>query len=236
MTTFAPEMKQELQLWLVDELTILAEALGEVVTIERLRIYSRDLASDLTREQLQIALTRARRELRFFPKISELRELAGASVDEQQQIEAEAAWQFVNRYLRKWGVVVYENEQRPRLPSRIEYAVRRIGGLEGLNQITEESRPFKFRDFCEAYRQAPLADMMTPQLEALFGDHKLLSAVTAPKQLKNAATTETTHRPQIATMAIKRIPEPLTSVQLRDRRALLKQQAEQLKTDRRSAY
>ena len=46
----------------------------------------------------------------------------------------------------------------PALPSRIEYALRRIGGLRGLNQVTADSRPFMYKDFCGAYNQAPIAE------------------------------------------------------------------------------
>ncbi len=99
-----PEKPLELQLWLVDELTILAEAIGEVVTTERLRIYAKDLAIDLSRNQLQIALTRARRESRFFPKIAEIRAFVGGPPEDQTKVEGEAAWVFANDYLRTWGV------------------------------------------------------------------------------------------------------------------------------------
>jgi len=43
----------------------------------------------------------------------------------------------------------------PPLPPRIDYALRRIGGLRAVNQITERSRPFMYKDFCEAYSLAP---------------------------------------------------------------------------------
>src|SRR6516225_5452511 len=101
LATSKPETQRGLQLWLIDELTVLAAAMGHSVTAERLRIYARDLSTDLTREQLQTALMRARRELKFFPQISELRELAGANEAQRRHVEAEEAWNFANRYLRK---------------------------------------------------------------------------------------------------------------------------------------
>jgi hypothetical protein len=78
--------------WLLEQLTILAEAMGESLTPSRLEIYLTDLA-DLSREQLEMACWRARRELRFFPKIAELREFAGAlssAVDDRP--DPELAW------------------------------------------------------------------------------------------------------------------------------------------------
>jgi hypothetical protein len=78
-------------------------AFSEPVTAARLRIYAEDLATDLSREQIAVALQRARRELRFFPKIAELRDLSGAGAAAVSNVEAEAAWEFVQKYLRKWG-------------------------------------------------------------------------------------------------------------------------------------
>lgn len=64
--------------WLVDELTILGEAFGEVLTAERQAIYARAL-SDISKDQLHGAILIAIKELKWFPKVAELRELAGVS-------------------------------------------------------------------------------------------------------------------------------------------------------------
>jgi hypothetical protein len=163
-----PTKPCELRLWLADQITILAEAFGCELTAARLRVYVEDLSA-LPQAQLEIALTRARRELRFFPKIAELREFAGAKAEDIRSVEAEAAWKFASDYLRKWGVErlpFYSGGKRldaPALPSRIEYALRRIGGLRGLNQVTEQSRPFVFKDFVEAFHLAPMAESLAPQ-------------------------------------------------------------------------
>lgn len=66
--------------WINDQLTILTEAFGEAITEQRQEIYCAGLA-DLPQSKLQVAFRRARYELRFFPKLAELRELAGASPD-----------------------------------------------------------------------------------------------------------------------------------------------------------
>jgi hypothetical protein len=63
--------------WINDELTILAEAFGEPLTEQRLEIYCGGLA-DISQDQLQTAFRRARYELKWFPKLAEMRELAGA--------------------------------------------------------------------------------------------------------------------------------------------------------------
>src|ERR1019366_2340402 len=89
--------------WIGEQLTILGEAMGESLSPERLQIYAADLA-DLDHSQLGVAFGRARRECRFFPKIAELRELAGVAVKDTRNVEAEATWKWSNDYLRKWGV------------------------------------------------------------------------------------------------------------------------------------
>jgi hypothetical protein len=115
---------------------------------------------------------------------------------DQNKVEADAAWNYVNEYLRKWGVdrlPIYSGGKRitaPRLDARSEYALRRIGGLWALNQIDAESRPFMYRDFCEAYVLAPVAELMAPQLLEQFGDRALVGNV---KQLTEAKTMEQQH-------------------------------------------
>jgi hypothetical protein len=63
--------------WLVDELTALGEAFGEGLTAERQAIYVTALA-DIPMDQLRQAIRAAIQELKWFPKVAELRELAGA--------------------------------------------------------------------------------------------------------------------------------------------------------------
>jgi hypothetical protein len=67
----------ELLDWINDQLTILAEAFGETLTEQRQEIYCSGLA-DLDQTHLKIAFRRACCELKWFPKLAELRELAGA--------------------------------------------------------------------------------------------------------------------------------------------------------------
>src|ERR1039458_8166502 len=125
-----PAKASDLKLWLSDAITILAEGFGSELTAARLRVYVEDLA-DLSQSQLAIALTRARRELKFFPQIAELRELDGTKPSDENKIAAEAAWEFANAYLRKWGVdrlPLFSGGKQilaPALPPRIAYALRR---------------------------------------------------------------------------------------------------------------
>jgi hypothetical protein len=178
--------------WISDQLTLLAEGFGEPLTAERVEIYAGGLI-DIPQDRLQVAFKRALRELTWFPKLAELRNLAGAKTADQSKVEARAAWDYVNEYLRKWGVdllPIYSREEKitaPPLDPRIDYALRRIGGLKGLNQVDAESWPFVQRDFCEAYTLAPVAELMAPQLTQQFGDRKLLGNM---RQLAEGKTME----------------------------------------------
>jgi hypothetical protein len=62
--------------WINDQLTILAEAFGETLTEQRQEIYCGGLA-DIQQNQLHVAFRRARYELKWFPKLAELRAFAG---------------------------------------------------------------------------------------------------------------------------------------------------------------
>jgi hypothetical protein len=126
------------------------------VTAERLRIYADDLA-DLSRKQLETALTRARRELKFFPKIAELRDLAGASPKQGQDAEGRKGWDVVTQFVGKYvGNDVYGNfgpehgwhaKTFPKLSDRILDTVRRTGGWKVYKCMTDEDFPFVQKRF-----------------------------------------------------------------------------------------
>ena len=165
--------------WISKQLTGLAEGFGESLTVERVEIYI-DGLTDIPQDRLRVAFSRALYESKFFPKLAELRTLSGQGAEDEKKVEAEAAWRYVNEYLRKWGVnrLPIRSSGKwitaPTLEPRLEYAIRQIGGLWRLNQVTDENFPFIFRDFCEAYALAPLAELMAPQLAERFGDRKLI--------------------------------------------------------------
>ena len=205
----------ELKVWTIEQISILAAAFGESITSARLRIYADDLLADLSSEQIQIAVTRARRELKFFPKLAELRELAGVSRPQDcNLVEADAAFQSVIRHLEHEGVMAGMRS----LPPRVQYAVRQCGGLATFNRrLDQQSYPFLQRDFRESYQRAPIHDLMAPQLVGQFGIvRRLASSKTIPSLPPPQS--------QRVTAVFKQIPEPLSEAQVRDRREILKQQ------------
>src|SRR5207253_124617 len=101
------------------------------------------------------------------------------------------------------------------LPSRVDYALRRIGGFWGLNQMTAESRPFMQRDFIEAYNQAPLAESLAPRLQEMFGERKLLGEVKlltgrTARDSPDPETNQLRTSPPLNTLRPKSIPGTMT--------------------------
>jgi hypothetical protein len=65
----------DLKIWITNQVSVLAVMFGVDVTEELFEMYTEHLA-DIPKEQLQQAFWKASRDLKFFPKIAELRELA----------------------------------------------------------------------------------------------------------------------------------------------------------------
>jgi hypothetical protein len=219
--------------WIIDQLTMLAEAFGDSVTEERMVIYARDLV-DIPQDRLDIAFQRARRERTFFPKIAELRALASSRSQDENKVEANAAWDYVNEYLRKWGVdhlPLYSGSKvitPPPLDARTDYALRRIGGFRALNQVEVDKMPFMHRDFCEAYALAPVAELMALPLRQQFGGEKLQGSV---KMLTEAKSMEC-HTKQSEEWK-DALPVQRTDAWYAERRADLKRQADELLAKRK---
>jgi hypothetical protein len=113
--------------WINDQLTIMAEAFGEKLTEERQEIYCAGLA-EFPQNRLEGAFRRARYELKWFPKLAELRELAavvsGASNDGRPGPEEAWARMPKGERLEEDSIVWCEEE-------RMAYSACRSLLLEG---------------------------------------------------------------------------------------------------------
>lgn len=143
--------------WIGEQVTILAEAFGEPLTAARVRIYVGDLA-DLAQKDLAVAFDRARRELRYFPKISELRDLAGGNREQQEDAKARKAWDVLMAFVDKcvssdvhgnYGPRLARNQ--PTLSPRILDAVRRTGGWRAYACLRNEDYPFLQKRFFQEF-------------------------------------------------------------------------------------
>ncbi len=227
--TLSTQSKKPKESWLIEQLGLIAVRLGETVTAERLALYVDDLA-DLSLEQLERALWRARRELNFFPKIAEIRERAGADPEECQDAEAHRAWGVVVLYSDKWvhadpqGCYVPQqgcrSGQPPQLDQRTLDCVRLLGGWKRLKTASEDDVPFLKKDFIEEYKRwdavarIDIAHLIeaVPEVKRLVAKPINLPTPAAPQEQRQRSK-------------IKPVDEPLTPVQIRDRREMLRQQA-----------
>jgi hypothetical protein len=225
---------------LAEQLVILAEAFGESLTAPRLRIYVEDL-EDLAPEQLSMACVRARRELKFFPRISEIRELAGASPESSDDAEARAAWDvlmnFVSRYVQSDVFGNYAPDQgcrstpMPILSARILDTVRRSGSWRAFKCMTPSDFPFQQKRFFEEFKAwnavnaVPVARLALPgkPIRALAeGSAKAKPCATDPKPSVCESA-----RPSAS--VLKEFPNPQ---QIHERREVLRQQVELLAKQR----
>jgi hypothetical protein len=226
--------------WIVQQLVFLAVALDAEVNDERFKIYARDLR-DLPRNQLEIAFGRARRELKFFPKIAELRALTGPQIED----EAVAAWdetiRFIERYVQSDVYGNYSIEQGvrdsppPVLSQRIRDTVRRVGGWRVLKTMSEDDYPHVQRRFLEHYgawteiQQVPVDRLLTeaPQMrlaenvsthQACEGLADLVKGCRV-KPLRSEEQTRTRGDYGTKIPVVQSPPTPPTPAGLRDRAA-----------------
>ncbi|MGA2904618.1 MAG: hypothetical protein ABSD98_12350 [Candidatus Korobacteraceae bacterium] len=119
-----------------------------------------------------------RNDTEWFPSVKAIRERGGLKQEDRLQVEINAAWDLVQNYIaRFWHPDLGPRRNAPAIPPRIEYAIRQLRGLRRISMRSYESEPFMRREFAEAYRLAPLADEMRPQLAASFEGKALPSGL-----------------------------------------------------------
>ena len=107
-------MGSSFTIWIVEQLTLLAIALGDAVTPERLETCAEDLA-DISREALAAAFLRARREYEYpkLPPVSYIRKLAGAGPLADGRLGPEEAWARMPKGDRmEQDTIVWTEEER----------------------------------------------------------------------------------------------------------------------------
>lgn len=170
--------------WIVEQLTILGVTLDTQLSAQRLVLYAQAL-SDIGRESLALAFVEAGKRCQFFPRPAELRELAVGKADDQQEVEAQGAWLWIQDFMRKfWHADIGIDRRAPNIPPAINYTLRIIGGFRALSQMEVGSEPFVQKAFVAAFRLAPMAELMAPKLPSLLPTReatKLLSAKAMDK-------------------------------------------------------
>jgi hypothetical protein len=214
----------------------MAEVFREPLTAECMAMYVESLA-DVSDDQIRVSIGRVVRELKWFPKPAEIRELAGANPAKQDDAEARKAWDILIAFIRKYvGNDVYGNygpehgwypTDHPQLSDRILDTVRRTGGWKVYARMTHEDFPFIQKRFMgefeswSAVEQIPVSKLLkeTPCLQLV------VKPINPPKPQPSSCLPG-----PAGTSAVKPnpAPYPMTDAQIRDRREMLKQQAASL--------
>ena len=180
-----------------------------------------------------------RNDSSYFPSIDKIRERAGMNKSDHDAVEADAAWDTTLRYIDRYGCdglpLWREGKQvdPPALPARISYAVRKVGGLYAIYKREIKSEPFMRKEFAEAYKLAPIAELILPQLEASFASHLLESACKALPQANPCPSRENAAaRENSPARGIPEHPEkPLTDAEWSTRQEQLQAQKAQLQRE-----
>src|SRR5580698_788499 len=83
--------------------TRLGRDLGQPQNSDRLVAYGERL-SDLEPSAILAVFERCSMECKFFPQVSEIREMAGAHSQQLDLMDVDRAWFWINTYLKKHGV------------------------------------------------------------------------------------------------------------------------------------
>jgi len=224
--------------WRTAEFLALAEAFRESLTAELLAIYV-EATAELTDEQIKRAVTRAIRERDFFPRVSELYKLAGCSTEEQKDAEAHRAWDVLLDYVDTWihpdpeGCYGPEQGCRssppPKLEQRIVDCARRLGGWRRLKTASEDDIPFLKKDFIEEFNRWEAVERI--DVSHMLKAHPKLQLAAKPMEPPTPMLPPPAPvaRPQVPIQQPKSVPEPLSPLQLRNRREMLREQAEGMK-------
>jgi hypothetical protein len=191
------------------------------------------LATIATDEQVDHALTcacKCRYRVRL-PDI--LRWIPGQEVA-QSEAEARKAWGIVLGFCSKWvhadpqGNYVISRGVRstepPILSQRITDTVRQTGGWRAYKTMNQDDYPYQQKRFFEEYEAWTAVEQILPG--RLLTEMPNLQLVAKPMGLPKA---EMQPKPAGQQIVVKKIPEPLTEIQIRDRREVLRQQAARLK-------
>jgi len=183
-----------------------------------------------TDEQIAESMTRCTRECRFPVRLPDLLQRIPGQEIPQPEAEMRKAWDVLMAFVRKYvGNDVYGSygpehgwypRSYPKLSDRILDTVRRSGGWKVYGCMTDATFPFVERRFFEQYTAWVAVEQVG--LGKLLTENPRLQLVAKPMDPK----TKMQPKPVRQQVMIKKVPEALTEAQIRDRREMLRQQAE----------
>jgi hypothetical protein len=185
------------------------------------------LSESATNGQIESALTRCARECRYPVRLSDiLQRIPGLEVPESEA-EARKAWDvlmgFVSKYVGNdvYGIFSPEHgwypKSYPKLSHCILDTVRRTGGWKIYKCMTDGDFPYVQRRFFEEYAAWAAVEQVAP--DKLLMERPQLQLVAKPIGLPKA---EMQPKQAGQRVVIKKIPEPPTQAQIRDRREMLR--------------
>jgi len=119
------------------------------------------ILAEVGEERFDQVLAEHIRESKFFPAIAELRGRAGMSKADRDSAEALGEWVKLKRFVdRNYYEDLGGLHNADKIPRRVQYALRAVGGARAIYFMDLESEPFKRKDFIEAYRLAPIHEQM----------------------------------------------------------------------------
>ncbi len=185
-----------------------------------------EIADQIGPDDFSAGLINAVRGSEYFPTIKKLRDCCGISEEKQSKARAEAAWLYVREHVQKFSSLY--STDAPKLPPRIAYATRLVGGLYQIEYCGDSSLPFMKKEFMAAwenYSQSAAAyDALLLESPLIPNMDKLLTMPSQPKMLSEGAA-----KMKEANRIAKEMPREMTDAEVEDRREMLRQQAEMLK-------
>lgn len=180
--------------------------------------------------QIDYALTRCAHECRYPVRLSDiLQRIPGLEVP-QSEAESRKAWDVLMGFVSKYvgnsvhGIFGPDHgwypKSYPKLSDRILDTVRRTGGWRVYKCMTDGDFPFVQKRFFEEYVAWVAVERVVPDL---LMERPLLRLIPKPMDLPK---TEKQPNPAGQQVMVKKVPEPLTEAQIRDRREMLRQQTE----------
>jgi hypothetical protein len=198
-----------------------------------LALMSEILTQSATDQQIDGALTRCARECRYPVRLSDiLQRIPGLEIS-LSEAETRRDWDVLIRFVSKYvGNDIYGSfgpehgwypKRYPKLSDRILDTVRRTGGWKVYKCMTDGDFPFVQKRFFEEYAAWTAVGLVSPH--KLLEDRQPLQLIAKPMAEPKPEIQPKRTEQQVV---LKKIPEPLTEAQIRDRREMLRQQAELL--------
>ena len=154
--------------WRTKQMLAMAEIFREPLTAECMAMYVESL-SDLTDDQIRLCIARAIRELKWFPKPAELRELVGCNPRGEHDAEARAAWDvvvdFADKYIQSdpQGCYVVDQGVRRAAPPVLSQCIPVNRLLSEMPCLQLVAKPMNARQIPEPKQEQPEALTFKPK-------------------------------------------------------------------------